>query len=83
MFPRCARGLYHLIEIWGDELAKIGDFQKQIEFGLAFSITYTNCGCDVDENGYFAYVNRILHWTAGGDVEKLGQFSKKEKSFIW
>ena len=27
---RCARGLYHLIEKWGDDLAKIGDFQSKI-----------------------------------------------------
>ena len=36
--------------------------------------TYTNCGSNVDENGYFVQVKRILRWTAGGDVEKIGRF---------
>ena len=27
-FPRCARGLYHFIEKWGDDLSKIADFQN-------------------------------------------------------
>ena len=35
---------------------------------------YTNCGGDVDENGYFASVKRILRWIVGGDVDENGCF---------
>ena len=52
--PRCARGLYHLIEIWGGRFGENWRFQEEkIEFGLPFYITYTNSGGDVDENGCF------------------------------
>ena len=53
-------------------------FKRKIDIGLPFFMTYTNCGGYVDENGYFAYVKRILRWTAGGDVEKIGHFQKRK-----
>ena len=44
---------------------------------------YTNCGGDVDENGYFASVKRILRWIVGGDVDENGCFTYVQRILRW
>ena len=44
---------------------------------------YTHCGRDVDENGYFAQVKRMLRWTAGDDVDENGCFTEVQHILRW
>ena len=67
-FQHCARGLYHLTEKWGDDLAKIGDFQgRKMSLVGFFDKHFPRCARSL--------YHLIEKW--GGDLAKIVDFQRK------
>ena len=75
-----------IASLLGGDVDEIGHFQKgeivskyvhMVAFFLASPLGY-----DVDENGCFTLLKRILRWTAGDDVDKICHF-KRGNTFTW